>query len=537
MLNTDEIRSYLLHSAADRLMQQRARPTVTVFDRNWENPMPLLGEIEASFEEMLNDSGEGSIKLFGRHKLNNWLLDELALEEDVHIRVNMAGKEWTGKCSAIIDEGTESGSEYLTLQFTHEFEHVKRIVCYCNPFFPAEFQYPKLWAYAGPSAFGVRTLAFLNLLRRFAPLWALPEDLFNPQNWAANLNPANWPIVVLPGKGGLLGDTSMWSVISTRFGMLHDVVAPTVADAKLKIVVKRWFPGQPQPAPGHFILTKPTLTIDVVDKSGYVGPSGTLLDGLLHFVSAVAADQINEVNSLVSRPPTPEYSEPGYRGSTVPWVAWRNAHRTGLSGISSWKRSIHKATAGIVVTGGHSPDWVNTGLKLLVNGILGYIGAIFGNPGLTLGLFDSQIEDVVLAFHRVGNPIRINKMGVNGPAYGEVFESSGGTGFSLSALQAIRAGFWRTRAYTSYTFTVVNGAPYWVGRHFDVGDRVAAEIGRSKKLYVDQVYSLKNSWSRTQDPRWTVGIGDNRAEDAPGALLARQVEQVRGIIQSVGVSS
>jgi len=40
---------------------------------------------------------------------------------------------------------------------------------------------------------------------------------------------------------------------------------------------------------------------------------------------------------------------------------------------------------------------VAVGLKLLVNAALGYIGAIFGNPGLALGIFDSQVEDVVLA--------------------------------------------------------------------------------------------------------------------------------------------
>ena len=142
-----------------------------------------------------------------------------------------------------------------------------------------------------------------------------------------------------------------------------------------------------------------------------------------------------------------------------PWVAWRNAHRTGKTGISTWRRVTRKLTATAIVTGGHSPDWVNTGLKLLINAALGYIGAIFGNPGLALGIFDSQVEDVVLAFHRVANPIWQAKAGIRGPAFGERFESTGGTGFSLSALQAIRTGFWRSRAFTSYKFTVINGAP------------------------------------------------------------------------------
>lgn len=537
-LTCDDVRSELLQATIDRLFVMRSRPKMWLYDKEWQNPVLLVGEIACQFEELLNDSGEGQTKLYGNNKIADWLLDELEVEEDVHIVVDMAGKRWSGKALDIVDEGTEDGREYITISWEHEYLHAKHITCYCNPMFPAEFQWPKLYAYAGPSATGIRILGFLNLLRRFAPLWALPEDLFNPQNWLQNLNPANWPIIMMPGNP--LTDTSMWSVISTRFGMFHDVIKPTLEDAQLKLVVRRWLPGDPQPAPEYFHLTQPTLLMDVKDVSGFRGITGTVVDGVLRFLATVADDMINTVATVVDRPDPAAYSEPGFLGSFTesPWVAWRNAHRTGRTGIASWRRSTRKATAGAIVTGGHSPDWVNTGLKLLVNAALGYIGLIFGNPGLALGIFDSQIEDVVLAFHRVANPWLQAKMGIRGPSRGEHFESTGGTGFSLSALQAIRAGFWRTRAFTSYRFTVINGAPYWVGKHFDVGDRVSAEIGRvAPKLYTDQVTAIKLAWSRTSDPAYTVSIGRDADEQMPGAMLARQIEQVRGIVQSIGVGS
>ncbi|MBF6298209.1 hypothetical protein IU459_11725 [Nocardia amamiensis] len=339
--------------------------------------------------------------------------------------------------------------------------------------------------------------------------------------------------------GNFLTDTSMWSVIATRFGNAHDVLAATLSDAGLQLVVRRWLPGDAQPAPDHFILTEPTLVLDVVDKSGYRGLTGTALDGLIHFITAVADDLINEVATVVGVPDAPEYAVSGWMGTAPrrPWVAWRNARRTGVSGIGEWQATVHKALAAAIVTGGHSPDWVNTGLKLLANAILGYIGAIFGNPGLTLGIFDSQLEDVVLAFHRVGNPIRFSQMGIRGPAYGEYWESTGGTGASLSALQAIRTGFDRTKAYRSYKVSVVNGSPYWVGRHFDVGDRVAAEVGRNGRWYVDHVYALKYVIGRDTPAHWEISIGDDRAEDQPGAMLARQIAQVKSIVQMIGVSS
>ena len=276
-----------------------------------------------------------------------------------------------------------------------------------------------------------------------------------PGIWLANLDPSAWPIVVMPGN--ILTDTSLWSIISTRFGELlrrrgpdprgcgpadrgEPLAAGYAATGTRRI--SRW--------------TLPTLVVDVVDKSGYVGLTGTALDGAIRFVTQVADDLINEVATVAAIPDPPEYGLSGYLGTMPqsPWVAWRNAHRTGKTGISTWRRVTRKLTATAIVTGGHSPDWVNTGLKLLVNAALGYIGAIFGNPGLALGIFDSQVEDVVLAFHRVANPIWQAKAGIRGPAFGERFESTGGTGFSLSALQAITSRFLAvTGVHVSYKFT------------------------------------------------------------------------------------
>lgn len=538
LMTPDEVRATILQRSIDRISVMRSRPKITLYDKNWQNPVPILGEVSASFEEKLNDTGEGNLLLFGNHKVREWIIEELGDEEDLHIRVQMHGKEWTGKASVITNRGDDKGFEFIEVKFLHEYEHVKKIVCFSNPLLPAELQYPKLFAFAGPSIFGIKTLMFLNLLRRFGPLWALPENIFDPSSWVANLNPANWPIVVLPGE--FFTDTSMWSVISTRFGNLHDVIAPTLADAGLQLVVKRWFPGMPQPAPDHFILTKPTLTLDVVDKSGYRGPTGTVLDGLLHLVTNIADDLINEVvTELTGVETPPEYLLSGFLGTNPkrPFVTWRNAHRTGLSGIGDWQANVHKALAGAIVTGGHSPDWVNAGLKLIANAILGYIGAMFGNAGLALGIFDSQIEDVVLAFHRIANPLRQARMGTLGPGYGEYWESTGGTGFSLSALQAIRTGFDRTKAYRSYKISVRNGAPWLVGRHFDLGDRTAAEVGKRGNYYIDHVFALKASWDRGKDLTWDISIGDDGAEDAPGAMLARQVAQIKGLVQAIGVSS
>lgn len=534
-LTCDDVRNELKARAYNNSKAQRARPYIRIWDKNWVLRTILFGEIDASFEEKLNDTGTGAITLFGKHKLENWLIKELKQEEDVHITVDVPGKRWSGKANTITYKGDDKGGTRLVLNFLHDYEHVKKVVCYSNPLLPPEFQFPKVWMWAGPSIFGIKTMIFLNLLRRFTPLWQLPENIFDPATWLSNLNPDNWPIVCKPGN--FFSDTSAWTVINTRFGNLHDVVTPTLKDAGLQLTATRWLPGDPQPASGHYTLTKPTLVLDVVDKSGWRGPTGTVIDGLLKTVSTILSDGVQTTETVFKGTPSPMYSQPSFFGTVQdsPWVCWRNGMRTGLTGIQTWEMTIHKALAGAVVTGGRSPGWVNTGIKLLLNGVLGYLGALFGNPGLALGIFDKSFEDVVLAFHKVSNQQRQALMGNN--RYGEHWAEGASTGFSLSALQAIRNGMWDTRAYTSFKVTVVNGAPYWVGKHFDLGDRVAAEIGDTGNLYVDQVNSLKLTWSRTQDPKWEISIGNDQAEEMPGGVLARQLASVKAIVQSLGVDS
>ena len=538
LMEPEDIRAELLQRDVYNSYIRRQRPVLKVWDKDWNPRAILVGEVEASFELRMFDTGEGNVKLMGNHKLRSWLVEELDDDEDVHLTVDTPGIRWAGKVSTISDLQTDNGLEYIDITVLNDREHLKKIICYSNPLFPAEFQYPKMFMWAGPSAFGIKTLLFLNLMRRFVPFfWTLPENIFDPASWLANLNPNNWPIVVMPGD--FFTDTSMWTVLTTRFGNFHDVVGDTLKDAGLIITCTRWLPGDPQLATSHFTLTKPTLVLDVVDKSGVRGPSGTLFDGLLKLGRTILEDGVTEeitIDPDVGAPP-PGYSEPNvfFTDRDWPWVAWRNGMRTGLSGVSTWEMTIHKPLAGAIVTGGKSPAWVNAGLKFLLNAALGYLGALIGNPALGLGIFEDQVEDVVLAFHRIPNPMRQAAMGRG--QYGEAWENTNGTGFSVSALQAIRVGMWKTRAYTSFKVTVVNGAPYWVGKHFTLGDRVACEVGRTGRLYIDQVNSLKLSWSREQDPKWEISIGNDSAEEPRGAILSRQLEQVRAFVQSLGVDS
>jgi len=535
-LTADDVRLEMQQLTQSYITQARSRALMRLWDCNWNLLGVLTGEIDASFEEKLNDTGQGAVTVLGDNPWVDYLLYTVAQEQDIHITVDCPPKRrWSGKASTITFRQDDKGLVYLVLNFMHDYEHVKKITCYANPLLPPELQFPKEYMWAGPSAFGIKAMIFLNLMRRFLPLWALPENIFDPSSWLANLNPSNWPIICNPGD--FFGDESAWTVMATRFGNCHDVIQPVMKSAGLQLTVTRWLPGDPQPNIGFFYLTQPTLVLDVINQSGYSGPTGTVIDGLLVTITSFLDDFVSAVETTEGVTPPPQYLEPTFFGTiyTMPWVVWRNAMKTGLSGIQTWEMDIHKALASSVVAGGHSPDWVNQGVQFLLNAVLGYLGDLVGNSGLGLGIFNETFDDVVLAFNRTENLTRAATMGSN--RYGEAWADGGDQGYSLSMLQAIITGMWNTRGYTSFKISVINGAPYWVGRDFDLGDRIGFEIGNSGVIYVDNCYSLKLSWSRTQDPKWDITIGNGQPKEPPFAQLGAMVSAVRGIVQTLGVTS
>ncbi|MCW2089462.1 UNVERIFIED_ORG: hypothetical protein M2328_002742 [Rhodococcus erythropolis] len=549
LLTCDDVRRQINQRTIDRVASLRAMPLVRIWDKNWDNgtgtykPVAIVrGEIDGDFEDVYNNTGIGRLRLLSSHPLRDWLIDDVKEAEDIHITVDVPGWRWHGKALTVDETMEEDGLVHVTLTFQHGFEHAKKLICFPNPFAPIGAQAPKQWNWAGNAATGIGTLMFVNMLRRYAPNWKQGDNIFHPETWKLNLNPADWPQVLNP-RGLGRADTSMWSVFTTRAGKFFDVVEQVLKETGLHLIADRWLPGDPQPCPEFFILYKPTLVWRIVDKSGVRGPTGTSLDGLLKLVATVAQDGINEIVETVSAGQAPpEYGKPGFFGTITewPWVCWRPAmyyareRGSGISGVRYWRRVIHKSLAGAIATGGKSPAWLNSSIKLLLNAALGYLGSMFGNSGLALGIFDKQVEDVLFAFARLANPIRQALMGSD--AYGEEWEPGDGTGLSAALLSTFRMGFWNTRAYTSFKLRVINGAPYWVGRHFGLGDRVAAEIGRFQ-LYVDQVHSLRYSWSRTKDPTFDVGIGDDSEEAPPTSRLARMIDRGRAALHKYNLSA
>ncbi|MGN2634631.1 hypothetical protein ACTD5D_39745 [Nocardia takedensis] len=527
-LTLDDVRTHIVARRRQEARDSVARPKMVVGNKYWEPVAVLRGELSWDFQEIANETGEGEFTIPGDHLLAYWLLDPARRREDVTITVDTPYWRWAGKAD-VIQRIYKSGEMVaVRVHFLHDYHQAKRILCFANPAFGAEIQIPKAMPYAGPAATGVALYGLSNLWR-IQSLSAIPDNIFNPGMWSGLWDPSAWWTTMVPINP--VTDTSEWAVMSARFPYFHDLVAPTLASAQILLRPQRWMPGEPQPAPSFFNLEHSTRVFHVENKSAFVGPTGTLVDGLLNLVGTVAEDYINQIISELSREKPDEYKLPGWFGTVqrAPWVVFPAGK---YSTVRSSTMSIHKALAYAMVTGGKSPQWVNSAAKLAANAALGYLGAMIGNSGLALGVFDFLVEDTLLAFHRIPNPLRKSEMGPD--AWFEHWVQGPGVGFTLSTLQGLIVGFEETAGYTSYTAEIDAYAPYVPGKHFGLMDRIAFDLGG--EWYADHVHAIRNKGDRGSLPTWEISIGNDQAEESPTAKLMRYKENTLALIQQQGVN-
>ena len=535
----DEAQSLLDAEWSAWQREAQEQPEIDVFDKNWEYVAPVSGVIAGNAEEIVNDSGEVEWAMHADFPVARWAADEVPEGEDIHVRIRQSGNVWTGKVSVVDESMDSSGVEVVKFEGLHDMQHAKKLYCFPNPWFGASLQWPKIYIWYGAVRTGLLQMKMLNLIRRYQPGFVPIGGIFSPFNYG-RLDIDNWAQIVDP-RGLGMEDTSMHTMIVTRMGQFMEIARPMLEDASERLVARRWLPGDPQPFPEYCTLRFPTLIWSIEPMGGLRGPTGTMVDGLIQLVRSIASDGITETTEAVPYDPPIEYRDVGW-GTKVasPAVVFYRAQRwtrmegSGQVGVRSWKRRVHKALATSIITGGRSPGWVNSGIKMLVNAALGWIGMIFLNPGLTLGVLDDQVEDVVLAFAQWPFMDRAAVMGRD--AFGEAWETSGGTGFSLSTIAAIRQGRTATRAYTSYQIEAINGAPYIVGRHMDIGSPVSAEVGRTGRLYTDTLRSKRIEFS-PGEVQWVLAIGVDNEERSPAARLGRILESVRTVTQNLSVQS
>lgn len=514
---------------------REAAPIVRIWDGNWVLFSEIHGLFELEFEFVRNDVGTAYVDLPLDHFVSEWVLDPDARDtKDLHLTFDKDGARWSGKVSTSRVVWNSKGKRSLRITARHDFQHLKNILVWPNPFLPAEIQIPKAWNLFGPADWAMATTLHVNLLRKFASLWMLPDDPMDFGQWG-NLDMSNWNIAIKPVD--FFASTAPPATITSRYKDFHTAVKDVANDSQLSIECRRYLPGDPDPIPGK-TLKYGCLVFEIVDKSGWnteTSFGGNLFAGLQRAWIQIAPDGMTEGVNYIDHPDFPdEYYQPGFKGTMpeAPWVVLEDGPYTG---IESSEYEYTPPGPVQFVTGGQSMPGVNEGMKAMMIGLGGLLGSIF-NQSQMGSVFEAIVEplytDTLMAFQAHKMNDRIAELG-DDPLF-EYWVDGSDRAYTLSALIAMRKAKFATREKHTATVKMNDAAPYAIGQFGQgdlfIGDRVAVHAAGMPRsiLFVEQVEKLTYSLSGSGQG-WEIEIGQPTVKDALLSLFEKWEETSSGL--------
>ncbi len=535
----------VFHDITTRLRTDREKrltpPNVRLWDGNWVLRGRVAQTFTGSFQEIDSETGTGKIEMPEEYFLSKWVVDHDARDvKNIHVTVDKDGVRWSGRMDHYEIEKSPDGKTMVRVLFKHDYEEFKHILCWANPFLPAEIQFPRLWLLFGNARWALKLTLLVNIMRLESSIWMLPDDPMDPSQWF-NFNQSTWSMVVKPSAAGT--DNSPFAVVHSRFKDFHTVAKRILADGQLTPTFRRYLTGDEPPWPGA-VLRHGCLVIDIEDKSGWLSGTsfgGNIFAGLLHAFVDVDDDGLTEGVDITADPAWPEeYKTPGWKGTLpqAPGIVYRESEHNGIQSslfIGSPAKDVQ------VVTGGHSMPGVNELISATIQMIGDLIAAALFVPPIG-GALDAILKplytDVFLAFMAWKNIGRAQSLGFS--HYREKWAEGADRAYTLQAIIALRMALWATRETFSHKLTVADASPWLVGQrgfgHFYLGDRIGSTVkGTPKgKIYIDRVSDITLTWDRSTSPTWNITIGQRVQED-PVIKAFELIQELFGIAKDLGV--
>lgn len=463
----------------------------------------------------------------------------------VPITIEVGYMRWSGRVENC-DYSFKDGEYTVTLQCTGDFNWFNKILVWPNFLLPIQTQFPTRSLYVGNAITCIKTMIAEQSFRLQTGLWEFVDQIasfnFDWRAWAGTFleSDGNFtdmlltPIVVVPTDPG--ADTSPYISINGRMDKVSTLVTQIVKMYGLVLSANLWLPGDPQPAGLLAELTIPTIVVDVKDRSGVTGPTGTFIDGIITDV----VDLQNSVLGGVLSPflnPNNEYAPEGINIAPIlglnfvpPWVLFQDHPRGGLR---EFHLTPHAPLAHTVVGGGKSPKWVNDLINASLEYVIDAIEIAVGFTGVPDTLLDGTFDDVLLAFQEIENFDRREALGPY--AFPEYFQQTGASAYTLDEWFALQSAMWDTRGYHGITLTFDNGYPYTVGKDIFVG--CLASFALQGNLYTDYVERVTVDDDRKSRAKVTCMIGDGKSHDDPTVRIQRTMTSFQEAFQIVTMSN
>jgi hypothetical protein len=528
---------------------RREQPLLRFWDAEWRLQHVGGVEVKAQFSWVSNDTGPGQVELPLDSPVAQWIHDHVGRLQrgegrNVGITVDYCGARWSGIMDKYVVEQREDGDTVLIVDFMHDYEHLKWVSVWSNPWLPAAFQAPRAFVLAGPVDWCLKTALLANLTREHNPFVTWPDDPLDPAGWLQPwMDVSKWHMVVKPTSFiESMESGIVWGVLTSRWATWHDMAKTMLEDSELSVRCDRWLEGDPPPWEGAK-LRNGCLVIDIVDKSGvYIGTShgGTLADGLIRTVAEFSDDFVDSTVNLAEDTETPQdYFRIGhkYTDKVLPYVVFREGDTSPIQS-SQW---IYSPSKGIQVNvGGHSMPGVNETISASVQAVGDIVGNVVMIGGLG-GSLDTMLkpiyEDTILAWQSVKSSERAQNSGWE--RLFEYFQQGAQQAYTIASTIVLRAGFWATKTTISWKVQVADGLPYLIGDrgkgHFFLDDRVGLVLKGDTTIHMDRARKLDLAWDETNPPEWAITIGDDRNLQDPAQRAFGKIETLVAGLRDLGV--
>lgn len=518
------------------------RIVVTIYDKFY-NPVGECGnykELACTFPR--NEVETGKLVLDRRDPLADKALE--CHDTTVPITIEIGNLLWSGRIKIAHDEfGEPNRADQVTCELEGDFAWLMKIVAWPNILAPIQLMFPpRGWA-LGPAITVLKYLISTQVFRLQTGMWDLINNALSLNlDWRAwfgtflmqdfgddgikmddVMRVLRTPVYVVPTNA--LADTSPLISLNWRMDKIGDLIKQTVLDNGLFVEVKLWRPGDPQPGDDpnlvKYPLTVPTIVVDIKDRMGVIGPTGTFIDGILRTL----VDLQDSVFGEILEPwlnPSGEYKPDGWNIAPAlgvhfvePWTIFNADHpKSGVKG----RLSHHHPEAWRVIIGGKSPAWLNNIINATFSFILDMVMIVVGLSGIPSNLFDGLFNDVLLAFALADNFERRVSMGPYG--HPEWFVATNSP-YNIDGIFAMKREMWNTRGYISGQVQFRNGEVYELGRDILPGSLVT--IIRNGKLYTDYVENILVVDTGEERATVMVQVGDGKQEEAPEMRTQRRL--------------
>ncbi|RBO87959.1 Gp37-like protein [Nocardia puris] len=134
-IDFDATYARLAHAASLEKSARLNPPVVRFWDGDWNLRGAVNRIVSADIRELNNETGTALFELPLDYWMSDWVIDVNGRSTDgIHATVDRDGVRWSGRMESFTVVKNDDGTGSLRILFKHDYEELKHLLGYANPF-------------------------------------------------------------------------------------------------------------------------------------------------------------------------------------------------------------------------------------------------------------------------------------------------------------------------------------------------------------------------------------------------------------------